>query len=333
MSNVKEVITHLRTLASDPENGGYIVQDNTCFQGIVRFLDNADHEVVSIALEALKFLSLNPDNREQMAKTPTLATALKRLMMDFTVPHSCKQLAGNVYASLQRYFDQMTNGVINSSNNNPNSSGCNRNVSAKTESVFSSTNSAPLKEHCTNESLSGNVGCKGTGGVFGAGTGSGLSVFSDKGNVQLTSARTHTLQVRSLMDPNVRTMLEAKLLSTAGVISFLMDPGQCLVTIRATRSAGDLSAVLGSIHLHAVVISEGESSTKENVTEKGPEYLPETTKPPVTGSGSWFSSIVSWGTSTVDERQANQKLQEQKKRQKSTHFMSRLYAVGESLWQ
>jgi len=80
MSNeVRNVVVQLKKLAADPSNRAYIVQDKTCFVGVVSFLEENDPEIIQNALECLHFLTLLPENRPLMVQyAPALIPALKK---------------------------------------------------------------------------------------------------------------------------------------------------------------------------------------------------------------------------------------------------------------
>jgi len=293
MSDVKQVASQLRSLAAEPENREYIVHDQTCFSGIVKFLENPDHEVVTIALEALRFLTLRPENRPQMAKATTLSSSLKRLMMDFTVPLPCKQMAGNIYGTLQKYFD------------------CGS-IEAATNDAQAAAYSTPTKETAVPPRTPV----------------AGLSSFSERVSFSISSAKTFTFYVKNLTEV-VKPKLEAKLLATQGVISFIIDVSKRRATIRSSKPAGDMISVFKGVNLTALLVADDFQGSpiqdKEN-DPNAPQYLPEPSSSN-SNSGGWFSSIVKWGA-PVEDRTQKRKSQAPT----SSGFMSRLYNVGESLW-
>jgi hypothetical protein len=67
--SAKAIVTKLRTLAAEPANRAYIVKsDQSCLSELVVLLEDSDQEVVFLALEVVYLLSLEPSNRELMAK-------------------------------------------------------------------------------------------------------------------------------------------------------------------------------------------------------------------------------------------------------------------------
>lgn len=73
------VAQQLRTLASDPDNQSFIVNEKECMNGLLSFLDSADSEVVIVSLQALQFLSTDPSNQETLAAFPGLLLKLSQL--------------------------------------------------------------------------------------------------------------------------------------------------------------------------------------------------------------------------------------------------------------
>jgi hypothetical protein len=72
----KAVALQLRTLAADPENQAYIVNERSCMKGLMSFMDSTDSAVLLISLQALNFLSSHPKNQEQLSKEPGLLSKL-----------------------------------------------------------------------------------------------------------------------------------------------------------------------------------------------------------------------------------------------------------------
>lgn len=73
------VAQQLRTLASDPDNQTFIVNEKECMNGLLQFLDSADNEVVIVSLQALQFLSTSPSNQATLAAYPGLLIKLTNL--------------------------------------------------------------------------------------------------------------------------------------------------------------------------------------------------------------------------------------------------------------
>lgn len=173
MSDIKQVVNQLRALAAEPENREYILQDKTCFRGIVKFLDSSDLDVVHSALEIVQFLCCMEKNcnvldhvmnnsRQQMAKEAELVSCLKRLMVDFSLPTTSKKLAGNIYATLQRHLPDRV----------------------PMYAAASETHSSSVLRETTNTSSNNH---------FGSGSATGLSIFSEKITTSLSVAKSYTV--------------------------------------------------------------------------------------------------------------------------------------------
>jgi len=157
--------------------------------------------------------------------------------------------------------------------------------------------------------------------------GTGISFFSSSVSSCLGKSETHTFYIPTLTTDETRAELETKLLKIRGVLSFLLDIRTRRATIRSFIASKELQLALKQNGItNAHLVNEGmESLGKENV----PEYLPDEVD---SSSASWYSSIVSWGTSTVEERKEKQRRTEKKKEfQTNRNFFSKLYSVGEAL--
>lgn len=127
--------------------------------------------------------------------------------------------------------------------------------------------------------------------------------------------------------------MESKLLSLKGVISFSLDTTSHRAVIRAGVSPSDLLASMKSVGISDVTLFPSDKDIsqinadvyqeKENANE--PQYLPEPNQ--ANNSSGWFSSIVSWGYSSVDERREQQR----RKQQQKTTLFTKLKSVGEVL--
>jgi len=157
--------------------------------------------------------------------------------------------------------------------------------------------------------------------------GNGLSFFSSQASSCLSKSETITFYITSLNSEEVRADIESKLLKIKGVVSFLLDIRSHRATIRSLISAKELhNAMKQNGILNAHLAQEGvESIGKENA----PQYLADEMETPPSDGSSWYSSIVSWGSSTVDERKESQRRNLKKKDfQNNRNFFSRL---GEAL--
>ncbi|PRP89054.1 hypothetical protein PROFUN_02332 [Planoprotostelium fungivorum] len=289
MADFKSVAAQLKKLASDPANRAYIVQDKTCFVGVVNFLDERDPETVQNSLECLYNLTLLPENRPLMIQnTPNLPEKLKKMMLDYSLEHRSKQLAGNTYANLQNHLD--------AANQPPKAVVPPPNVATPLRDSTNLTNNSGIRTPRKSTT-----------------TGPPLSFFSDK--VATTGAQTHTLTVYVKgLNSTIKPQIDQQLVSLTGVISFIVDIQRKRITIRTIRSEAEIKACLREINLKSVVVP-AHMEDQEN-SDNG--YLPE----PEAGSGSWFSSLVSWGSSTVEERREAQRRTEQKKNYMSSRHIA-----------
>ena len=140
----------------------------------------------------------------------------------------------------------------------------------------------------------------------------GLCLFGDKTATSSPTVqhRTITVYVKNL-DSEAKLKLENKLLSSSGIVSFIIDIQRKRATIRTNRTDQEIVGLAKEAGLKGIVVPphmEGDPSEEEN--EDTPDYLPEINDK--AGSG-WFSSLVSWGSNTVDERKEAQRRNEQKK--------------------
>jgi armadillo repeat-containing protein 1 len=195
MSDVREVVGSLKILAAEPENRSHIIQDETCLQGVINFLQNPDPKIVFMALEVVQLLADGQENRSQLAKQAELVKSVRKIMLDISADPQAKRIASSIYASLQSHFQ-------------PSSS--------------TSSTQAPLRD-TTNTPRGSEAG---TGGV-------GLSIFSQKVSNSLSSAKTHIYYIPSLTNDTARSQIESKLLQIKGVVSFLLDVKTHRATIRS----------------------------------------------------------------------------------------------------
>lgn len=74
--NSRAIAKQLLTLAKDPDNQPFIVQEQGCLAGLVQYTQHDDIEVVLIATRAIQFLSSHPDNKNKMSEFPSLVKNL-----------------------------------------------------------------------------------------------------------------------------------------------------------------------------------------------------------------------------------------------------------------
>lgn len=68
----RSVALQLRTLASEPENQTYMVQNPECIKGLVGLLDSSDDGVLLSTLQSFQFLSSHPLNKASLTIQPGL---------------------------------------------------------------------------------------------------------------------------------------------------------------------------------------------------------------------------------------------------------------------
>jgi hypothetical protein len=78
MASALDIVSQLRKLAEDNANRKRIVSDKTYLDGIVKFLENEDEQVVVGALKIVELLAVQTENRATLANADGLATNLKR---------------------------------------------------------------------------------------------------------------------------------------------------------------------------------------------------------------------------------------------------------------
>jgi len=159
--------------------------------------------------------------------------------------------------------------------------------------------------------------------------GNGLAFFSSQVTSCLSKSETITFYITNLNSEEARADIESKLLKIKGIVSFLLDIRTHRATIRSLISSKELhNNMKQNGILNAHLAQEGvEAIGKENE----PQYLPDEVETP-SEVNSWYNSIVSWGTSSVDERKESQRRSQKKKDfQNNRGFFNRLYSVGEAL--
>ncbi|GBG34752.1 Armadillo repeat-containing protein 1 [Hondaea fermentalgiana] len=75
--NSRAIAKQLLTLAQDPDNQPFIVQEQGCLAGLVQYVQHEDIDVVLIATRALQFLSSHPKNKTAMREFPALVENVK----------------------------------------------------------------------------------------------------------------------------------------------------------------------------------------------------------------------------------------------------------------
>ncbi|KAG9493465.1 armadillo repeat-containing protein 1-like [Eleutherodactylus coqui] len=113
--DAKSVVTHLRNLASDPQNRFSIVRDRSCLAGLILFLSHQDLHVVEAALQTIHYLSENPNHCEVMRRELGMMASLENIKnSDFS--NRIKLLAQRIYMSLNEPFPLHTPEAKNKQN-------------------------------------------------------------------------------------------------------------------------------------------------------------------------------------------------------------------------
>ncbi|XP_071836281.1 armadillo repeat-containing protein 1-like [Apostichopus japonicus] len=94
------VVRQLRDLAADPQNRRKIVHDQGCLPGLVLLLDHNEEEVVSTALEALRYLCECPGNRPIMKAELGMMFSLEEIMQMKSCANKAKILAKQIHQKL-----------------------------------------------------------------------------------------------------------------------------------------------------------------------------------------------------------------------------------------
>jgi len=317
MAHAKIAVQQLKTLASEPENVEYIINDETCFNGLVRFLESSDSEIVFSALEVLNSLSSDPKNRKDMVKHLDLMANLKKLMIDFNATSNVKKMASNIYALLQTYVDKvpitptkLTKFPFDLQNDS--------NVPFRDATNTFGTCANPHVISVTPREYSTPISSMNS---------AGLSFFSDRISTSLPTAKTYTIFIKGMNTELVKIQLEKELLHVRGIISFSLDVKSRRATIRASVSGNELVSIIrNSTGLEATLFPNAVAPNNSHHNqsfdfdkENEPQYLPEPSQ------SSWFSSIVSWGYSD------KKKKADASKKQTNKTILGTLKSIGEAL--
>ncbi|KAM4043464.1 armadillo repeat-containing protein 1-like [Anomaloglossus baeobatrachus] len=93
------VVTHLRTLAADPQNRSSIVRDRSCLAGLILFLSHQDTHVVEAALETIQYLCDNPNHCKKLRSELGMMVSLENIKNSDSSNRS-KLLAHRIHMSL-----------------------------------------------------------------------------------------------------------------------------------------------------------------------------------------------------------------------------------------
>ncbi|XP_044146317.1 armadillo repeat-containing protein 1-like isoform X2 [Bufo gargarizans] len=93
------VVTHLRNLASEPQNRASIVRDRSCLAGLILFLSHQEARVVEAALQTIHYLCENPHHCEIMRSQLGMMVSLENIRNSDLNNH-IKLLALRIHKSL-----------------------------------------------------------------------------------------------------------------------------------------------------------------------------------------------------------------------------------------
>ncbi|XP_075453536.1 armadillo repeat-containing protein 1-like [Ascaphus truei] len=94
------VVTHLRDLASDPQNRASIVRDKSCIAGLILFLSHQDTRVIESALKTIHYLCENPTHCEIMKNELGMMVSLETIRNRCGIGDDIKLLAQSVHSLL-----------------------------------------------------------------------------------------------------------------------------------------------------------------------------------------------------------------------------------------
>ncbi|XP_069829828.1 armadillo repeat-containing protein 1-like [Dendropsophus ebraccatus] len=109
------VVTHLRDLASEPQNRASIVRDRSCLAGLILFLSHQDMRVVEAALQTIRYLCENPNHCEVMRSELGMMVSLENIK-NSAVSNHIRLLAHWIYMSLSLPSHQHTPDTKNKQN-------------------------------------------------------------------------------------------------------------------------------------------------------------------------------------------------------------------------
>ncbi|XP_056422586.1 armadillo repeat-containing protein 1-like [Hyla sarda] len=109
------VVTHLRNLASQPQNRASIVKDKSCLAGLILFLSHQDTQVVEAALQTIHYLCDNPNHCEVIKSELGMMVSLQNIRNSALSNH-VKLLAHRIYVTLSMPSHQHTPEAKNKQN-------------------------------------------------------------------------------------------------------------------------------------------------------------------------------------------------------------------------
>ncbi|XP_032809012.2 armadillo repeat-containing protein 1-like isoform X2 [Petromyzon marinus] len=296
-----EVAARLRELARDPRLCAAVAREphggGGCLPGLVMLLDHPGPEVVTTALQALRYLAECVDSRGRMKSELGLMVSLQNITDRTDFPRETRSLATEVYDLLSRW-----NGA---------------------EEEPPPTSPAP-----PSAALGGGGEGPPPEGAVGLGEAAPGSARRRRARPFLGStnkrAKTVTLHIEGLTDVERRARCEEALLTVRGVISFTfqMHAQRCIVRMRADLKPECLATAIATTQLMAAQqvvkneageemlapLSSGPGGGGAGGSAPGfPDYLPEdeegeaTPREAVSRSGAphgagggWLSTAVSF---------------------------------------
>eukprot|EP01113_Clastostelium_recurvatum_P046659 TRINITY_DN8209_c0_g1_i1.p1 TRINITY_DN8209_c0_g1~~TRINITY_DN8209_c0_g1_i1.p1 ORF type:complete len:329 (-),score=52.48 TRINITY_DN8209_c0_g1_i1:83-1036(-) len=300
------VVTQLLALAKEPENRPFIVRDQGCLPGLVMFMEDQNDEVVNMTLEVLHYLSLYPGNKEIMAKEPGLISGVRKHMTPGASSAEAMEMAVATFTNLGQYANRApspssstTSSPASPLTSAPSYIQPETPIPARTLSSNSTfpadSYRTPLRDRNDSNELDGYLS-----------NNAGLSLYSEKVSSRLSTAKTYNFYIKGLNNESCKQKVEACLLSTKGIISFLIELHSHKAVVRTINSP---DVVLTALKTAGFSASTKESeynhspagADKENAS---PGYLDESEVPTKKTWG--WGSIVSFGTQSKEDKKANQ---------------------------
>eukprot|EP00127_Corallochytrium_limacisporum_P002050 Clim_evm38s99 gene=Clim_evmTU38s99 len=195
--NVQGIVSSLRDLAKQPNNRSAIVRDKASLGGLILFLDSSEVEVVRTALEALRYLTEEQEGRTAIQGEAGLLDNLQKLQNRLPDP----EILNEAQELEKRLSPQKA-----SSNNE------------KREKL--------LAQAKANAAVGSSAGSQ-------TGKRQQQSFFT---GASVKKARTVTLYVEGMNTSELRGIVEERLLTVRGVISFTFDISRERVVVRVTHA-------------------------------------------------------------------------------------------------
>jgi len=238
-SHVEDIVRQLHTLAREPAYRATIVKDQGSLPGLVLFLDNANKNVVTMAVETLELLSECQEIHMIMWKELGLVLSLNQMMeavgTSDATRQRCRRILGNIKPGIQALsFD-----TPEPAPKPP--------ASAKRPAVR-----RPMQQMNGEQLVKEKTEAYKAEGAF----------FKKNTNKY---ARTMTLQVDGLEDLHSRKLLEKQLLTVKGVVSFTFEMARGRVIVRARN--GVLAEAICAAIADSNVLSASQVVRNENGEE------------------------------------------------------------------